>query len=75
MVRQLRKYWGWHREEEKEEHKEEKEERRSQADRLIGYALEDASALFADQHGAPHALVADEPLPLNRRGATRGFGA
>jgi hypothetical protein len=45
----------------------EKEERRNQADRLIGYALEDASALFVDQHGAPHALVDGEPLPLNSR--------
>ncbi len=46
---------------------EEKEERRNQADRLIGYALEDVEELFVDQHGAPHALVAGEPLPLNSR--------
>lgn len=31
------------------------------------YALEDAQALFVDQHGAPHALVDGEPLPLNSR--------
>ena len=30
---------------------EEKEERRNQADRLIGYALEDVRGLFVDQHG------------------------
>jgi hypothetical protein len=46
---------------------EEKEERRNQADRQIGYALEDAEALFVDQHSAPHALVGGEPLPLNSR--------
>jgi hypothetical protein len=46
---------------------EEKESRRNQADRLIGYALEDAQALFVDQHSAPHALVDGEPLPLNSR--------
>jgi hypothetical protein len=67
MVRQLRKYWGWHREVRKENQQEEKEKRRNQGDRLIGYALEDAEALFADQHGAPHALVDGEPLPLNSR--------
>jgi hypothetical protein len=50
------------------EHKaEEKEERRNQADRLIGYALEDVHELFVDQHGAPHALIADEPVPLTSR--------
>jgi hypothetical protein len=43
------------------------EERRNQSDRLIGYALEDVEALFADQHGEPHALVAGQPLPLNSR--------
>jgi len=46
---------------------EEKEERRNQADRLIALALEDAQGLFVDQHGAPHALVGGEPLPLNSR--------
>jgi hypothetical protein len=46
---------------------EEKEERRNQADRLIGYALEDVEALFTDQHGAPHALIAGEPVPLTSR--------
>src|SRR5829696_653725 len=46
---------------------EEKEERRNQADRLIGYALQDVKELFVDQHGAPHALIADEPVPLTSR--------
>jgi Bifunctional DNA primase/polymerase, N-terminal len=67
MVRQLRKYWGWYQEDRKEDRQEEKEGRRNQADRLIGYALEDAEALFADQHGEPHVLVASEPVPLNSR--------
>jgi hypothetical protein len=67
MVRQLRKYWCWRREEHQENQHVEREERRNQADRLIGYALDDASDLFVDQHGAPHALVDDEPLPLHSR--------
>jgi hypothetical protein len=67
MVRQLRKYWGWHRQEEKEGQQPDKEERRNQGDRLIGCALEDVQGLFTDQHGAPHALVDGEPLPLNSR--------
>src|SRR5918994_1708827 len=46
---------------------EEKEERRNQADRLIGYALEDVQELFVDQHAAPHALIAGEPVPLTSR--------
>lgn len=46
---------------------EDKEDRRNQADRLINYALKDAGELFTDQHGAPHALAAGEPLPLNSR--------
>src|SRR5918995_6778818 len=46
---------------------EEKEERRNQADRLIGYAIADLEGLFVDQHGAPHALVGGEPVPLNSR--------
>src|SRR5215216_2998021 len=46
---------------------EEKEERRNQADRLIGYALEDVQELFVDQHGAPHALIEGEPVPLTSR--------
>jgi hypothetical protein len=50
------------------EHKaEEKEERRNQADRLIGYALEDVRGLFVDQHRAPHALIDGEPVPLTSR--------
>ena len=67
MVRALRKYWRWQREEEKEEPHAEKEDRRNQGDRLIGYALKDVEALFLDQHGAPHALVDGEPLPLTSR--------
>jgi hypothetical protein len=67
MVRQLRKYWGWHREEKQKEQQPEKEERRNQGDRLIGYALEDVQELFTDQHGAPHALVDGEPIPLTSR--------
>jgi hypothetical protein len=58
-------YWEW--EEREEGREEEKGERRNQADRLMGYALQDASALFTDQHGAQHALVDGEPLPLNSR--------
>jgi hypothetical protein len=46
---------------------EEKEDRRNQADRLMGYALDDVQDLFTDQHGAPHSLVGGEPLPLNSR--------
>jgi hypothetical protein len=46
---------------------EEKEERGNQADRLIGYALEDVQELFVDQHGAPHALIDGEPVPLTSR--------
>jgi primase-polymerase (primpol)-like protein len=46
------------------EHKtEDKEERRNQADRLIGYALEDVQELFVDQHG----LIDGEPVPLTSR--------
>ncbi len=71
VVRLLCKWWGWARKANKEEPTEdtpeEKEERRSQADRLIGYALKDVEALFVDQHGAPHALVGEEALPLNSR--------
>jgi hypothetical protein len=46
---------------------EEKEGRRNQGDRLIGYALEDLTTLFVDQHGAPHAQKDGEALPLNTR--------
>ena len=70
VVRLLCKWWGWEPRpwtEGKAEEKEEKEERRNQADRLIGYALEDVQELFVDQHGAPHALIADEPVPLTSR--------
>jgi hypothetical protein len=58
-------YWDW--DEQQEGEPEEKEERRNQADRLIGYALDVVEDLFVDQHGAPHALVDGEPLPLNSR--------
>jgi len=44
-----------------------REDRRNQADRLIGYALEDVQELFTDQHGAPHALIDGEPVPLTSR--------
>ena len=46
---------------------QEREDRRNQADRLIGYALEDVQELFVDQHGAPHALIDGEPVPLTSR--------
>jgi len=59
----LCKWWGW----ERKDQAEDKEERRNQADRLIGYALEDVQELFVDQHGAPHALIDGEPVPLTSR--------
>lgn len=50
---------------------EDKQERRSQADRLIGYALDalgnEPAPLFVDQHGAPHALVDGDPVALTSR--------
>jgi hypothetical protein len=46
---------------------EESPPHRNQADRLIGYALDDVQDLFVDQHGAPHALVGGEPLQLTSR--------
>src|SRR5215216_3438556 len=67
MVRLLCKWWGWERKPKTEDEPEEKEERRNQADRLIGYALEDVQELFVDQHGAPHALIDGKPLPLTSR--------
>jgi Bifunctional DNA primase/polymerase, N-terminal len=67
VVRLLCKWRGWERKAQAEEKAEEKEERRNQADRLIGYALEDVQELFVDQHGAPHALIAGEPVPLTSR--------
>jgi hypothetical protein len=63
VVRLLCKWWGW----ERQAQEEEKEDRRNQADRLIGYALEDVQDLFVDQHGAPHSLIDGEPLPLTSR--------
>jgi hypothetical protein len=67
VVRSLRRYWGWRKEEQGQDALEEKEERRNQADRLIAYALKDAQELFADQHGVPHALITGEAVPLNSR--------
>jgi hypothetical protein len=67
IVRLLCKWWGWERKTQKEDKTAEKEDRRNQADRLIGYALEDVQELFVDQHGAPHALIAGEPVPLTSR--------
>jgi hypothetical protein len=67
IVRLLCKWWGWERKAQTEDRPEEKEERRNQADRLIGYALEDVQELFVDQHGAPHALIGGEPVPLTSR--------
>src|ERR671912_570337 len=66
IVRLLCKWWGWERKAQPED-KEDKEERRNQADRLIAYALEDVQDLFVDQHDAPHALIAGEPVPLTSR--------
>jgi hypothetical protein len=61
-------YWGWSAGREGEGgDQDEKEERRNQADRLIGYALEDLDELFVDQHGAPHALIGGEPVSLTSR--------
>jgi hypothetical protein len=67
IVRLLCKWWGWERKAQTEDKPEEKEDRRNQADRLIRYALEDVQELFADQHGAPHALIDSEPVPLTNR--------
>ena len=41
--------------------------KRSQADRLVDYALDSGAELFADQVGAPHALLKGEAVPLNTR--------
>jgi hypothetical protein len=51
------------------ERAQDKENRRNQADRLIGYALEDLEdgALFVDQHNDPHALIDGFAVPLNSR--------
>ena len=38
--------------------------RRTQADRLVGYAEAEAGALFVDQFGQPHALVGGVPVAL-----------
>ena len=67
IVRLLCKWWGWSKQDPQPEPAKEKEERRNQADRLIGYALEDVQELFVDQHGAPHALIKGEPVPLTSR--------
>jgi hypothetical protein len=70
IVGRLCNWWGWSRDREAREDNappEGKEERRNQTDRLIGYALGDTQTLFVDQHGAPHALINGEPVPLNSR--------
>jgi hypothetical protein len=67
IVRLLCKWWGWSKQDPQPEPTQEKEDRRNQADRLIGYALEDVQELFVDQHGASHALIAGEPVPLTSR--------
>ena len=67
IVRILCKWWGWNKQAQAENEAEEKEERRNQADRLIGYALGNVGGLFVDKHGAPHALVDGEPVPLTSR--------
>jgi hypothetical protein len=67
IVRRLCKWWGWSKNDPQPEQVETKEDRRNQADRLIGYALEDVQDLFVDQHGAPHALIGGEPVPLTSR--------
>lgn len=41
--------------------------KRSQADRLIDYALATDAELFLDQMRAPHALIDNEAVPLNTR--------
>jgi hypothetical protein len=66
MAARIADYWEWD-ERQEEPTPEEKEDRRNQADRLIGYALEDVQELFVDQHSAPHALIAGEPVPLTSR--------
>jgi len=43
------------------------EDRRSQADRLIQYALDGGVPLFLDQFQAPHTLVDGEAVPLTSR--------
>jgi hypothetical protein len=65
VVRLLCKWWGWQRKAQPED--KNKEERRNEADRLIGYALEDVQDLFVNQHGTSHALIAGEPVPLTSR--------
>jgi hypothetical protein len=66
MAARIADYWEWD-ERQEEPTPEEKEDRRNQADRLIGYALEDVQELFVDQHSASHALIAGEPVPLTSR--------
>src|SRR5215218_7690980 len=41
--------------------------KRSQADRLVDYALDSKAELFVDQVAAPHALLDGEAVPLNTR--------
>jgi hypothetical protein len=67
IVRLLCRWWGWSKQDPHPEPTQEKGERCNQADRLIAYALENVQDLFVDQHGAPHALIAGEPVPLTSR--------
>ena len=67
VVKLLCRWWGWGIREPHEEAAAAKEDRRNQAERLIDYALDDVRELFVDQHGAPHALLGDEPVPLTSR--------
>jgi hypothetical protein len=45
---------------------EARKDRRSMGDRLIGYALEDATEFFVDQFHQGHALVNGQAIPLHR---------
>ncbi len=66
MPSRIAKFLEWERPYTREGSGEDEEKkRRNQADRLIDYALESGAELFADQAGAPHALVDGEALPLH----------
>ena len=56
MVRQLRKYWGWRREEEREGEHEEKEEKLTQAELLLRCA--EGADLFHTPGGDAYATIA-----------------
>ncbi len=57
----------WERVIREEEEKKGRERQRSQANRLIDYALEANDELFCDQLGNPHVLIQGEAVPLNTR--------